>query len=109
LRGETASLVTGIVFDRSGSQIATASGSLHVWDVRTGELTFTPPVEASSVEAFTFTADGSQIVVIYHDGRIIGYPIALDDAIAIARSRVTRSFTDEECREYLQVPTCPSG
>ena len=108
LQGDTASLVTGIAFDRSGSQIATASGTVHVWDVRTGAPTFTPPIEASSVLAFEFTQDGSEIVVVYVDGRIIVYPIALDDAIEIARSRVTRSLTDEECQTYLDVPTCPS-
>jgi WD40 repeat protein len=109
MQGDAASLVTNIVFDPQGSQIATDSGTLRVWDVRTGEPTFTPPVEASSVEAFEFTPDGSGIVVLYEDGKIRSYPIALDDAIAIARSRVTRSLTDEECQTYLDVPTCPSG
>jgi WD40 repeat protein len=108
LRGDAAALVTGIAFDRTGSQIATASGTVHVWDARTGERTFTPPVEASSVLAFEFSEDGSEIVVVYVDGRIIVYPIALDDAIEVARSRVTRSLTDEECQTYLHVPTCPS-
>jgi WD40 repeat protein/tetratricopeptide (TPR) repeat protein len=108
LRGDTAWVVRGIAFDPTSSQIATASGTVNVWDVRTGEPTFTPPVEASSVVAFEFTEDGSRIAVVYVDGRIIVYPIALDDAIEIARSRVTRSLTDEECRTYLHVPTCPS-
>jgi hypothetical protein len=35
--------------------------------------------------------------------------IALDDVIEIARARITRGFTDEECRTYLHVPTCPAA
>ena len=34
--------------------------------------------------------------------------IALDDVIEIARARVTRGFTKEECRTYLHVSTCPA-
>ena len=110
LRGHPGSVVTEIAFDRSGSQIATASldGTMHVWDAPTGDPTFTPPFEPSGVVGFEFTADGSRIVVLYEDGRIIAYPIALRDAIEIARERVTRSLTDEECQTYLHVPTCPS-
>jgi hypothetical protein len=29
--------------------------------------------------------------------------------IEIARARLTRGFTDEECRAYLHVSACPAG
>ena len=44
----------------------------------------------------------------YTDGRIVVHAIALDDVIEIARARVTRGFTKEECRTYLHVSTCPA-
>jgi DNA-binding SARP family transcriptional activator/WD40 repeat protein len=97
-------------FSPGGDQIATISaGRAGVWDVRSGTLVFAPPPE-DPIDAVSahFNADGSAISVVYSDGRILGYPIAFEEAIAMARSRVTRSLTDEECRQYLHVPGCPS-
>lgn len=110
LRSHVGSVVTEIAFDRRGGKIATASvdGTVRVWDARTGELIFTSPAEPSGVESIAFTADGYRIIAIYGDGRILVHPIALEDAIEIARSRVTRSLTDKECREYLHLDSCPA-
>ncbi|MEX2406167.1 MAG: hypothetical protein WD834_02415, partial [Actinomycetota bacterium] len=111
LRGHVGSVVTEIAFYRRGGKIVTASldGTVRVWDARTGQLIFTPPAEPSGVEWVAFNAHGSQIIVIYGDGRILAHPIALEDAIDIARSRVTRSLTESECRTYLHLETCPSS
>lgn len=40
---------------------------------------------------------------IYSNGRIIVHAITLEDVIGIARSRVTGSCTEAECRTYLRV------
>jgi hypothetical protein len=29
--------------------------------------------------------------------------------VAIANDRLTRTFTDEECRQYLHVESCPAS
>jgi DNA-binding SARP family transcriptional activator/WD40 repeat protein len=99
--------LTELSFSPDGDRIATiGAGQLRVWDARSGALVFTPPREPIDASTAHFNADGSAISVVYADGRILGYPIALDRAIAIARSRVTRSLTDDECRQYLHVATC---
>jgi hypothetical protein len=67
---------------------------------------FTPPAESSDVQGVAFSEEGSRVAVIYSDGRIIVHAIALDDVIDIARARVTRGLTDDECRTYLHVATC---
>jgi WD40 repeat protein len=99
-----------LTFDPRGDQIATVSldGTVRVWDARSGALRFVPPAEPGGVEAVAFSADGSRIVVVYASGRILVHPIALPDAIEIARGRVTRSLTDDECRQYLHLEACPS-
>jgi DNA-binding SARP family transcriptional activator/WD40 repeat protein len=112
LRTMEVSLVplTELSFSPDGDRIATiGAGRLQVWDARSGALVFTPPKEPTDASTAHFNADGSAISVVYADGRILGYPIALDRAIAIARSRVTRSLTDDECRQYLHVATCPES
>jgi hypothetical protein len=32
----------------------------------------------------------------------------LEELIELARDRVRRGFTDEECQTYLHVPSCPT-
>ena len=83
-------------------------GAARLWNVATGAVDFTSPAESSDVKGVAFGADESRVTVIYSDGRIIVHAITLDDVIEIARSRVNRGFTDEECRTYLHVPTCPA-
>ena len=99
LQGLTSGVVE-IEFDGRGDRIAivTRDGMAGVWDVTTGKRLFAPPAEVSDVNEVSLSEDGSQLVVVYDDGRIISHAIALDDAIEFARSRVTRSFTEAECR-----------
>jgi hypothetical protein len=105
-----ASGVTAIIFDGRGDRIATVSGdgTVDLWDVTTGDHLFTPPAEVSAVREVAFNEDGSRLVVVYEDGRIISHPIELEDAIEIARSRVGRPLTDAECQRYLHVASCPT-
>jgi hypothetical protein len=38
-----------------------------------------------------------------------GWALDLDELVEIAESELTRTFTDQECRQYLHMPTCPSA
>jgi hypothetical protein len=67
-------------------------------------MLFTPPAGAEPAGEDLVRPDGSRSIVVYEDGRIPVDPIALSDAIVIARSRGTRSLTSEECRRYVQSP-----
>ncbi len=109
LEGHTLPIIAG-AFSADGRRLVTGSldGTARVWNTSTGDLIFTSPVEPSDVAAVAFSPDGSRITTVYSDGRIIVHPIALGDAIELAQSRVTRGFTDEECRRYLHVPSCPA-
>ena len=109
LEGHTLPIIAG-AFSADGSRLATGSldGTARVWNTSTGDLIFTSPVEPSDVAAVAFTPNGLGVTAVYSDGRIVVYPIALEDAVEIARARTTRGFTDEECRRYLHVPSCPA-
>jgi DNA-binding SARP family transcriptional activator/WD40 repeat protein len=109
LEGHTLPIIAG-AFSADGRRFVTGSldGTARVWNTSTGDLIFTSPVEPSDVAAVAFSPDRSMVTAVYSDGRIVVYPIAIEDAIGIARSRLTRGFTDEECRRYLHVPSCPA-
>ena len=103
--------ILGVGFSPDGTRIATVStdGAARVWDARSGELIFTSLDEPTDLDEAWFVGDGSKIALLYSDGRLLVHSIAFEDVIEIARDRLTRGFTDEECRTYLHVPRCPAG
>jgi hypothetical protein len=40
-------------------------------------------------------------------GTVRVWALDIDDLLEIARQEVTRSLTNEECRQYLHVERCP--
>ena len=110
---ETSAASADMEFSRDGSRLASTTVdergfALRIWDWPAG------------VETLKLRDSGFR-VALSPDGRLIAtvrprQPVpfvhvwALDPELLlrIARSRVTRSLTDEECRRYLQRP-CPEG
>ena len=98
-----------VAFSLDGKLIATASGdkTAKVWDAYTGRelLTLHAPDSLTSVG---FSPDGSQLAVASRDGTARIYLLKIQDLVALAKQRVTRSLTIEECQQYLHVETCPA-
>jgi WD40 repeat protein/DNA-binding SARP family transcriptional activator len=110
---ETSAASSDMVFSRDGSQLANTTieeraFAIRIWDWPAG------------VETLKLNDSGLR-VALSPDGRVIAgvrpkQPVpfvrvwALDPELLlrIARSRVTRSLTEEECRRYLQRP-CREG
>jgi WD40 repeat protein len=111
LRFSTLACTAGVAFSPDGKLFAVNSRGrgLKILDFETGQELLTLP-GGFDVE---FTPDGTQVISSLFDeqGRDIVrvYLLKLEDIVALAKSRVTRSLTTAECQQYLHVETCPPG
>jgi WD40 repeat protein/transcriptional regulator with XRE-family HTH domain len=105
------SQIQSVAFSPDGKLLATGSedNTAKVWDVATGEEILTLPGNVGGVKgvAFSPVADIPQLVVSSSDGVTRVFILPMNDLLALAQSRVTRSLTTEECRKYLHTELCP--
>ncbi len=108
LKGHTA-YITGIAFSPTGDRLVTAGedASARVWDAASGQELLTLSLQGTSAFGVAFSPDGKRLAVGGLDGTTRLYTLDLEELVALARDRVTRSLTDEECQRYLHVPQCP--
>jgi len=104
-----AGIVLRLAFSQDGSQIASASFDrlAKVWDVSTGEEIASLYGNTSNVFGVSFSPDGNQLATGGADGTIRTYTLQMDDLVNLARSRVKRLLTDDECRIFLHRNACP--
>jgi choline dehydrogenase-like flavoprotein len=63
--------------------------------------------KGAGLTSVSFNPDGSQLAVASRDGTNRIYLLKIEDLVALAKQRVTRSLTAEECQQYLHMDTCP--
>jgi WD40 repeat protein len=76
----------------------------QVWDAETGEELLNLPDGAGRL---AFSPDG-RMLASNSDLAVRVWAIEIEELMRLARQRLTRSFTAEECREFLQKETCPT-
>lgn len=105
-----AGLGTRVSFSNDGTRLASVSFDrlAKVWDVATGEELASLYGNASNVFSASFSPDGSQLATAGADGTIRIYTLKIDELIALAKSRLTRTLTEAECQKYLHMEVCPS-
>ena len=110
------SCVNSFGFSHDGSRVAVGSesGPLKVWDWNTHEeLLQLPFGNASTNFRMQFSPDDTRLMVSAFDGDALVqntvrvYVLPTRDIIALAKSRLTRTLTTEECQQYLHMQVCP--
>lgn len=101
--------VLGIAYSPDGLRIATASadGTAIVWDAATGRVRLTLTGHTQAVNSISFSPDGTLLATAGEDGTAQVYLLGIEELVALAESRLTRSLTAGECEKYLHVERCP--
>ncbi len=116
LAGHTDSVLSA-AWSADGQRVLTTSaradGSARVWDAATGQTRFILPGYTGRVNVAAWSPDGRRIFSAGADGTTRQYLIDIGDLLALAKSRVTRTFTPEERFTYflepLPTPTPAAG
>jgi WD40 repeat protein len=93
--------------DGSSMAVGTVDGVVRLFDAATSKQVLLVPGHRAPVERMVFNADGSVLASQDSAGMVLVWALDIDDLLEIARRNVTRSLTDEECRQYLHLETCP--
>ncbi len=100
--------VLDVDFSPDGNYLVSASadGSARVWDVSTGEELRSYVSPGGPFLSVAFTPDGKNLIAS-GEGIVYGFVFDLEDLIRLAKSRLTRWFTVEECLQFLHLEVCP--
>jgi WD40 repeat protein len=102
----------GLVFSPDGRRLATLSrdGTLRLWNAETLQqalvLDRRVPRESGPVDKLSFSPDGTRLAAASGEGTVRVYVLPIDQLIPIARDRLRRDFTEQECRQYLHLESC---
>ena len=103
-------LVSAIAFGRGGRWLATAGDdkTARIWDVPTGRELLSFPDHGDVVTDVAFSPDSTRLVTTSGDGILRVFALSIDDLIDLARARLARGLTRQECLAFLHVDRCPA-
>ena len=108
LKGHS-TVVNGVALsiDERLAASASADKTVKIWDVASGCELITLAAHSDPVRAVAWSPDGRLLLSAGADGIIQVYAMDIDLLLSLARKRVTRNLTREECQRYLHLDDVP--
>lgn len=108
LRGHRG-FVSGVAISSDGTRVATGSddGTAKLWDAATGRELLTFFGHDQLVFGVDFSSDGRLLATASADGTVAVHLLPVTELVELARGRVTRDLTNDECRQYVHLEACP--
>jgi WD40 repeat protein len=82
---------------------------VKLWDATSREELLRLTGHEAEVWNLAFSPDGRFLATSSTDGTARVWVLDVEELMEIAEARVTRSLTDEECRQYLHADRCPTS
>ncbi len=103
------SWVRSIAFSVDGQHLATTGrdGTMIVCDAKSGGHLLRLDPRGGPLASAAFAPDGREIATAGDDGTLRAFTLDVQELEKLARSRVTRRLTVQECNTYLHRSNCP--
>lgn len=113
LRGHTGQ-TPGLAFSPDGQELATASAdrTIKVWKLPSAGEQLQEPLtlygHSGGVYHVVFSPDGTRLLSASRDGTARVFAVRLQDLIELAKAKLTRGLTADECEKFLHIDQCPA-
>ncbi|MCL4298629.1 MAG: protein kinase [Anaerolineae bacterium] len=101
--------VWGLDFNTEATHLVTGStdGTAKTWDLASGQELLSLTGHTHSINSLDLSPDGTRLATASSDGTVRVYVLPIEELVELAHSRLTRTWTVEECQRFLHQPTCP--